>query len=201
MATLVLTAIGDDQSGLVDALSGVIADHGGNWQRSHMTQLAGKFAGIVEITVADDRADALVTDLGPLESKGLLEIIVERAMYWPSGDTIIGGHDSNGVLNPALEWNIAEGYTGDDFDTFILVQNTNDTEANVSIIYMMQGGGTLTSEITVPANSRYTIVTHDPDQVGIGFAFSTNLVSDQPIIVERAMYFPNGGHNTKGVAE
>ena len=128
-------------------------------------------------------------------------IIVERAMYWPSGETSIGGHDSNGVLNPSLECNIAEGYTGDDFDTFILVQNPNDTEANVSIIYMMQGGGTLNSDIIVLPNSRYTVVSHDPDQVGIGFAFSTNLVSDQPIIVERAMYFPNGGHNTKGVAE
>ena len=128
-------------------------------------------------------------------------IIVERAMYWPNGETSLGGHDSNGVLNPALEWNIAEGYTGDDFDTFILVQNPNDTEANVSIIYMMQGGGTLNSGIIVPPNSRFTIIAHDPDQVGTGFAFSTNLVSDQPIIVERAMYFPNGGHNTKGVAK
>ena len=66
---------------------------------------------------------------------------------------------------------------------------------------MMQGGGTLNSAIIVPPNSRFTIIAHDPDQVGTGFAFSTNLVSDQPIIVERAMYFPNGGHNTKGVAE
>jgi glycine cleavage system regulatory protein len=79
MTTLVLTVIGDDQSGLVDALSGVIADSGANWDQSHMTHLAGKFAGIVEVTVPDNRADALVASLQPLEQEGLLDITVSRA--------------------------------------------------------------------------------------------------------------------------
>ena len=54
MATLVLTVIGDDRAGLVDALAGPIADHGGNWDRSTMARLAGKFAGIVVVTLPDD---------------------------------------------------------------------------------------------------------------------------------------------------
>ena len=79
MATLVLTVIGDDKSGLVDALSGVIADGGGNWDKSHMTQLAGKFAGIVLVTVPEAKLDHLVEALRPLEAQGLLEITAERA--------------------------------------------------------------------------------------------------------------------------
>ena len=78
MATLVLTVIGDDRSGLVSALSGVIADHGGNWQRSQMARLAGKFAGIVLVAVPDDRAEALIAELGPLATEGLLDVTVER---------------------------------------------------------------------------------------------------------------------------
>jgi glycine cleavage system regulatory protein len=78
MARVVLTVIGDDQAGLVDALSQVIATHGGNWEQSHMTQLAGKFAGIVLVTVPDRDADALVEDLEPLRERGLLEITAER---------------------------------------------------------------------------------------------------------------------------
>lgn len=74
MATLVLTALGDDHAGLVRALSGVIADHGGNWEESRMAHLAGKFAGIVKVTVADDQAEALIRDLEPLETRGLLDI-------------------------------------------------------------------------------------------------------------------------------
>ena len=78
MATLVLTVIGDDRSGLVSALSGVIADHGGSWQRSQMARLAGKFAGIVLVAVPDDRAEALIAELGPLATEGLLDVTVER---------------------------------------------------------------------------------------------------------------------------
>lgn len=74
MATLVLTAIGDDHAGLVRELSSVIADHGGNWETSRMAHLAGKFAGIVMVTVPDDKAEALVRDLAPLEEQGLLDI-------------------------------------------------------------------------------------------------------------------------------
>lgn len=79
MATLVLTVIGDDRAGLVEALSGVVADHGGNWEESQMAELAGKFAGIVMLTVADTGVDGLVRDLQPLEDRGLLDITIERA--------------------------------------------------------------------------------------------------------------------------
>ena len=53
MATLVLTVIGDDRAGLVNAVAQVVARHGGNWERSQMAELAGKFAGIVLVTVPD----------------------------------------------------------------------------------------------------------------------------------------------------
>jgi glycine cleavage system regulatory protein len=85
MATLVLTVIGDDRSGLVSALSGVVTDHGGSWERSHMARLAGKFAGIVVVAVADDRVEQLLDDLAPLQSQGLLEIRAERGDESTSG--------------------------------------------------------------------------------------------------------------------
>jgi hypothetical protein len=128
-------------------------------------------------------------------------IIVERAMYWPNGESASGGHNSLGVEAAAKMWNFAEGYTGDGFGTFILIQNPNETDANVTLTYMLQGGGMVERDVVVPANSRYTVEAHDAGQVGLAQAFSTQLVSDQPIIVERAMYFNNGGHATGGVAE
>lgn len=77
MATLVLTVIGDDRSGLVSALADVIGEHGGSWERSQMARLAGKFAGIVLVSVPDDRSETLVHALGPLSAQGLLEITAE----------------------------------------------------------------------------------------------------------------------------
>lgn len=91
MATLVLTVIGDDRSGLVSALSGVIAEHGGSWERSQMARLAGKFAGIVCVAVPDDRAEALTAALAPLGAQGLLDVTVERG-----GDTVGATDRSDG---------------------------------------------------------------------------------------------------------
>lgn len=72
--TLVLTVIGDDRAGLVKALADVIETGGGNWERSHLSELAGKFAGIVTVTVPEDRAEALRAALAPLD--GLLAVAV-----------------------------------------------------------------------------------------------------------------------------
>ena len=79
MATLVLTVIGDDRAGLVDALAGPIAQHDGNWDRSHMARLAGKFAGIVVVSVPDARVDDLTAELGTLTAQGLLDVTVAIA--------------------------------------------------------------------------------------------------------------------------
>lgn len=66
MATLVLTVIGDDRAGLVNALAEAVSAHGGNWERSQLAELAGKFAGLVVVTVPDERRAALVAALAPV---------------------------------------------------------------------------------------------------------------------------------------
>jgi len=77
VATFVLTLLGDDRPGLVSALSSRINAHGASWERSQMSRLAGKFAGIAVVTVADDRYDALVGDLEGLGADGL-QVTLDR---------------------------------------------------------------------------------------------------------------------------
>lgn len=69
-----LTVVGDDRVGLVKALADVVAGNGGNWERSHLAELAGTFAGVVLVTVPDRQADRLRAALAPLE--GLLDVAV-----------------------------------------------------------------------------------------------------------------------------
>lgn len=76
---LVLTVIGDDRPGLVDALSGLISQHGGSWERSQMARLAGKFAGIVQVAVPEPHAADLRAALGTLSAEGLLHVRVDDA--------------------------------------------------------------------------------------------------------------------------
>jgi glycine cleavage system regulatory protein len=77
VATFILTVVGDDRPGLVSALSAPISAHGASWERSQLSHLAGKFAGIVLVSVPGDRLDALVADLEALETEGL-RVVVER---------------------------------------------------------------------------------------------------------------------------
>ncbi|GAA6145813.1 glycine cleavage system protein R [Thalassolituus maritimus] len=68
---LVLTVIADDKPGIVEQLSTVIADHGGNWLESRMAQMAGKFAGILRISIDGAQKSKLVAALSSLDSSGL----------------------------------------------------------------------------------------------------------------------------------
>ena len=71
METLVLTVISDDRPGLVATLSASLAARGATWQRSQLSQLAGKFAGIVEVVVPAAGVDGLVADLDGLSAQGI----------------------------------------------------------------------------------------------------------------------------------
>lgn len=73
---LVLTIIGDDKPGLVEKLAKVVADNSGNWLHSSMSQLAGKFAGILQVSVPDKSADKLIADLNTLSDS--LRLLIER---------------------------------------------------------------------------------------------------------------------------
>jgi len=69
--SLVLTFFGPDQPGIVEHISTVVSDHGGNWLESGMSHLGGKFAGILVITSASDKADSLKAALEGLAAQGL----------------------------------------------------------------------------------------------------------------------------------
>jgi len=73
---LVLTVIGEDRPGLVEAIAQVIMDNSGNWLESSMSQLAGKFAGILRVSVKNEKADNLVSALNNLSQN--LKVVIER---------------------------------------------------------------------------------------------------------------------------
>jgi glycine cleavage system regulatory protein len=76
--SLVLTVIGQDRPGLVEAISQSVASHKGSWQESRMARLSGQFAGILLVSVSERRADALSAALTSLETHGL-QVAVTRS--------------------------------------------------------------------------------------------------------------------------
>jgi glycine cleavage system regulatory protein len=75
--SLVLTFVGDDRPGLVNAIAEKVAAHGATWLESRSVRLVGKFAGVVLVSVADDRLAELELSLRDLAHAGL-RIGVER---------------------------------------------------------------------------------------------------------------------------
>ncbi len=74
---LVLTVIGEDRPGLVEALAELISDHAGSWDKSRMARLAGHFAGVVQVHAPDERAPELIEALSGLAQRGLEVSVVD----------------------------------------------------------------------------------------------------------------------------
>jgi hypothetical protein len=133
-------------------------------------------------------------------------IVVERAMYASRpGQPFALGHAARGVTAPATNWFLAEGATGEFFDTYVLVANPGPTPAEIDARFDKPDGSSVLRTYTVNPNSRFTIQLDtiaglDATSVSTTIT-STNTV---PVIVERAMYWPNGfaayyeGHSSAG---
>ena len=67
----VLTIISDDKPGIVEKIAEVVNRHHGNWLGSNLSYLAGKFAGIVEVSVNQDHVDDLQKQLKALARNGV----------------------------------------------------------------------------------------------------------------------------------
>ncbi len=131
------------------------------------------------------------------------DVICERSMYFDYNG-FVGGHNAMGVTAPQLNWYLAEGYTAQSYDTYVLVQNPGTKPANVTATMLRKDGFTREMSFAIPAQSRKTIIV---DEVP-GFEaaeVSTQITSNVGVIAERAMYFNadgrTGGHDAAGVSE
>ncbi|MBN2169489.1 MAG: IPT/TIG domain-containing protein [Actinobacteria bacterium] len=130
------------------------------------------------------------TDIGnrdvSMKIESSIPIISERAMY---RNFRREGHDSIGAIKPSNDYYLPEGCTGyaNDFETWILVQNPQDTANKVAITFFTESGMIDGPVIEMPANSRITIKASD--HVGNNVDVSTKIHGEKPIVSERAMFW------------
>lgn len=125
MATFILTVLGDDRPGLVSALSGPVSAHGASWERSEMSRLAGKFAGIAVVSVADASAPALAADLSALADQGL-QVVVERTDEHVAGEAITLTLDLLGADHPGIVAEISAALAAHDVNIEELSTDVRD---------------------------------------------------------------------------
>jgi len=130
---LVLTAISDDRPGLVEQLAQVVSRNSGNWLESSMSQLAGKFAGILRVSVPDDRVEQLVGELESLS--GSLKLVIEQV----SGEEQV---DASQSLTLSLVGNDRPGIIRE-ISTALANQRVNVEELNTECTIAPMSGETL----------------------------------------------------------
>jgi hypothetical protein len=133
--------------------------------------------------------------------------VAERAMYFGTNPIWTGGHESAGVTAASYEWFLAEGATGDGFDTFILVANPQDIPALVEFTFLTEDAEPATLTKTLPAKSRLTVnIETDMPELPPG-PVATQVWATLPVVAERAQYWPLTpdrwieAHNSFGVTE
>lgn len=78
---LVLTINAEDQTGVVQKLADAVAAAGGNWLESSLSQLAGKFAGIVLVSVATDSREEFENALSTLADNDIHVRICDNPVH------------------------------------------------------------------------------------------------------------------------
>lgn len=101
--SLVFTFICNDKPGIVDQLSKIVAAHQGNWQESKMVKMAGKFTGIVQVSVKEAELSSLKQQLINLNSADF-SVLVDEMIFIKATETFqqirltILGLDRPGIL-------------------------------------------------------------------------------------------------------
>jgi Tol biopolymer transport system component len=137
-----------------------------------------------DVDVAGDFASVVESDA---------PIVVDRQMSWGAGG--YGSHAETAGAEPATAWLLAEGATHGRFQLFYLLQNPSLATATISVAYLRPAPQTpVVQNYVIPAQARLTIwVDSIPELAETDV--SARIQSDQPILVERAMYMDLPGQS------
>ena len=121
-SSVVLTIVSDDHPGIVETLSQVLRDHGGNWAESSMLTLAGKFAGILLADLPPARTDAFIAALKALEAQGMHIVAQKTSAPQHIGEfrefsLDLVGQDRPGIVNDITEILTRHGVNVHELDT------------------------------------------------------------------------------------
>jgi len=154
------------------------------------------------IGMGPDGAKACISEGGQAEpsicsdGKGGAVVVWEDSRgFGPSSD-IYAQRLSPG--DPYTTWYLAEGCTGEGFETWILVQNPGDDPVDIDMVFQTDTGPVQGPQGSIPANSRKT---YNAAAYVESYNVSTKVTASGSIVCERAMYGNNRawGHDSIGV--
>lgn len=120
----ILSVLSDDRPGVIKQIAELVNRHGGNWLESRLTQLAGKFAGVIRVNVPEAAEADLKQALFALRQRG---ISVQVEDLQPTALAREPGHDATfsaiGPDRPGIVLEIAQALI--EYNINIADLNTN----------------------------------------------------------------------------
>lgn len=122
-------------------------------------------------------------------------IVAERPMYF-NWHSINSGTDALGSTRLGRDFYFADVESQRNYSSFITILNPpGAATANVTVTYIANGTQLGTTTVVVPAGQRGTTY---PQSIGINQQCAMYVHSDQPVVVERPMYFSTSRSNING---
>jgi len=111
-SVLVITISGPDRAGLVEILADVVAAHRGNWEHCRMAHLAGRFVGLLQVTVPGEQQQDLEAALRTIKGLDVLIAAAEGPVEVSElceFDLEVVGSDHPGIVRDVFRALAAEG--------------------------------------------------------------------------------------------
>ncbi len=119
----ILSVLSDDRPGVIRQIAELVAKHQGNWLESRLTQLAGKFAGVIRISLAEDKIGNLQSAMQGLAERGIRVVVEELQTVTPAERGRTATFSAVGPDRPGIVLEITQALT--QYNINIADLNTN----------------------------------------------------------------------------
>jgi glycine cleavage system transcriptional repressor len=149
-SNIVLTLTGTDRIGIVEEVTRLLLDLGGNVETSRMSRLGGEFAIILLVSVPSDTLDGLETVVRNLTAQGFKlttcateKSYAETHMGWLSHKIEVHGADHEGIIHEIAQTLARQGISIESMET----ETSRAPETGASLFAM-------TAHVVVPPDLR-----------------------------------------------
>lgn len=120
----VLTLTGPDRVGIVESVTGLLLDRGGNVETSRMARLGGEFAVLMLVSMPEDRCAGLDDDFSALKAQGYKvgtapaeRTHAEAHEGWAPYQIAVQGADHEGIIHEVARHLARHGISIEEMDS------------------------------------------------------------------------------------
>lgn len=142
----VLTFTSPDRPGVIEDLTQLVVDCGGNWEESRSARLCGDFAGIARVSIEEGSIAKFEQGLEKMQTKDIVAQVRKntpqsKQMGTTPGALICSGADHEGIVSGVASRLAAMGVNVEEMETTVLAAPTTGTP-----LFQMQ------CQLTLPGN-------------------------------------------------